>query len=101
MKFDPTVSWSLGLSLLVAIAGAIGTYSSVHSKDAVNEEVQNQRISAIEKAITENAGDSKEIIKKLGEIGLKVNTLETNSGNVKQQISEMREDIKDIKRQTN
>lgn len=101
MKFDPTVSWSLGLSLVVAAVGAVGTYSSVHSKDAVNEEKQNQRISAIEKAIAESASDSKEIIKKLGDIGLKVNTLEANSGNVKQQISEMREDIKYIKRQTN
>jgi len=90
-------NWGNTLTLLGMIGIAGGTYTSVHSKNAE----QDARIRTIEQAISLQSDDTKEILREVKEIGLHVNTLQANSNSVRDQIAEMKQDIKTIKRGAN
>jgi len=96
-KTDTPWNWGNTLTLLGMLGIAGGTYTTVHSKNVE----QDARINVIERVIINQSQTNKEILDELRDIGIKVNTVETNSENISEQISEMKSDIKQIKRGVN
>ena len=96
-KTETPWNWGNTLTLLGMLGIAGGTYTTVHSKNVE----QDARINVIERAVLGQTKDTKEILEEVRDIGLQVNTVETNSKNISEQISEMKSDIKQIKRGVN
>jgi methyl-accepting chemotaxis protein len=96
-KTDTPWNWGNTLTVLGLLGIVGGTYTTVHSKNVE----QDARIDVIERAVLGQAKDTKEILEEVRDIGLQVNTVETNSKNISEQISEMKQDIKQIKREVN
>lgn len=96
-KTDTPWNWGNTLTLLGMLGIAGGTYTTVHSKNVE----QDARIDVIERVIINQTQTNKEILGELRDIGIKVNTVETNSKNISDQIGEMKQDIKQIKRGVN
>lgn len=96
-KTETPWNWGNTLTLLGMLGIAGGTYTTVHSKNVE----QDARINVIERSVLNQAADTRAILEELKDISLKVNTVEANGANIAEQISEIKSDIKQIKRGVN
>lgn len=96
-KTETPWNWGNTLTLLGMLGIAGGTYTTVHSKNVE----QDARINVIERSVLNQAADTRAILEELKDISLKVNTVEANGANIAEQIGEMKQDLKQIKRGVN